>query len=161
IRDETGGVGGIFVTCLETTERVMAERRLRTLRQLSGAAPAINAALSLDDVLRLAAEQAREIIGAHQAVASLVLDHNWEHTTSVFSRSDKYAQQRGGNAWPYGPGIYSVVCQTNQSQRMTQAELEALPAWRDSSEATREPASARGWLAAPLIAHDGRNLGLI
>ncbi|HUR94839.1 MAG TPA: ATP-binding protein [Gemmatimonadales bacterium] len=34
IRDESGGVGGLLITCAETTERVVGERRLRTLRDL-------------------------------------------------------------------------------------------------------------------------------
>ncbi len=38
IRDESGGVGGILVTCTETTARVLAERRLRTLRELASQA---------------------------------------------------------------------------------------------------------------------------
>ena len=36
IRDESGGVGGVLVTCAEATERVVGERRLRTLRELGG-----------------------------------------------------------------------------------------------------------------------------
>jgi PAS domain S-box-containing protein len=35
IRDETGGVGGVFCAVTETTGRVVGERRLRTLRELS------------------------------------------------------------------------------------------------------------------------------
>ncbi|MDQ2901425.1 MAG: ATP-binding protein, partial [Acidobacteriota bacterium] len=38
IRDESGGVGGVFTPVHETTERVVGERRLRTLREL-GAQP--------------------------------------------------------------------------------------------------------------------------
>jgi signal transduction histidine kinase/CheY-like chemotaxis protein len=38
IRDETGGVGGLQVTCIETTDRVLGERRLQTLRALSAQA---------------------------------------------------------------------------------------------------------------------------
>ncbi|GFE71379.1 ATP-binding protein [Chroococcus sp. FPU101] len=34
VRDETGGVGGVFCACTETTERVIGERRLQTLRDL-------------------------------------------------------------------------------------------------------------------------------
>jgi PAS domain-containing protein len=34
IRDEIGGVGGIFCACDETTERVIGQRRLQTLRDL-------------------------------------------------------------------------------------------------------------------------------
>ncbi|WP_257451491.1 ATP-binding protein [Archangium lipolyticum] len=38
IRDETGGVGGIFLAVHETTGRVVGERRLRALKELSEAA---------------------------------------------------------------------------------------------------------------------------
>jgi PAS domain S-box-containing protein len=38
IYDETGGVGGMFCACTETTEAVLGERRLRTLNELSAAA---------------------------------------------------------------------------------------------------------------------------
>jgi len=40
IRDESGGVGGLLVTVAETTARVVAERRLRTLRDLAARAAA-------------------------------------------------------------------------------------------------------------------------
>jgi len=36
IRDETGGIGGLLIVCAETTDRVIGERRLRTLRDLGG-----------------------------------------------------------------------------------------------------------------------------
>ncbi|WP_239470569.1 ATP-binding protein [Archangium violaceum] len=35
IRDESGGIGGTFCACTETTERILSERRLQTLRELS------------------------------------------------------------------------------------------------------------------------------
>jgi PAS domain S-box-containing protein len=35
IRDESGGVGGTLVVCTETTQRVLGERRLRTLHDLA------------------------------------------------------------------------------------------------------------------------------
>lgn len=38
VRDETGGVGGIFCACIETTKQVLGERRLRTLRDLAAQA---------------------------------------------------------------------------------------------------------------------------
>ncbi|MCB0166181.1 MAG: PAS domain S-box protein [Anaerolineae bacterium] len=38
IRDESGGIGGVLVTCIETTARVLSERRLRTLRDLGAQA---------------------------------------------------------------------------------------------------------------------------
>jgi PAS domain S-box-containing protein len=35
IRDETGGIGGVFTAVTETTERVLSERRLATLSEIS------------------------------------------------------------------------------------------------------------------------------
>ncbi len=35
IRDETGGIGGVFTAVTETTARVLGERRMRTLRDLA------------------------------------------------------------------------------------------------------------------------------
>lgn len=47
VRDESGGVGGVFVTVTETTDRVLGERRLRTLRDLAaGAAEALEERLA-------------------------------------------------------------------------------------------------------------------
>jgi signal transduction histidine kinase/DNA-binding response OmpR family regulator len=37
IRDESGGSGGVFCACQETTERILGERRLKMLRELSEA----------------------------------------------------------------------------------------------------------------------------
>ncbi len=39
ISDETGGVGGVLTVIVETTERVLGERRLLTLRELGEAVP--------------------------------------------------------------------------------------------------------------------------
>jgi signal transduction histidine kinase/DNA-binding response OmpR family regulator len=40
IRDESGAVGGVFCAVHETTERVLSERRLRTLAELAARSPA-------------------------------------------------------------------------------------------------------------------------
>ena len=47
IRDETGGVGGMFCACTETTETVLGERRLRTLRDIATAGVGAKTALKL------------------------------------------------------------------------------------------------------------------
>jgi PAS domain S-box-containing protein len=53
IRDESGGIGGMFCACTETTVKVQGERRLKLLRDLA-AAPA--EARKLADACRLSAE---------------------------------------------------------------------------------------------------------
>jgi signal transduction histidine kinase len=45
--------------------------------------------------------------------------------------------------------------------RMTQEELLAHPLWRDFGEEGPHHPPMRGWLAAPLVASDGRNLGIL
>ena len=52
VRDESGGVGGVFCIVSETTRRVIGERRLRLLRDLGGIA---RQASSASDVLSTAA----------------------------------------------------------------------------------------------------------
>ncbi len=38
VRDESGEVGGVLITCVETTERVLGERRLNTLKDIGASA---------------------------------------------------------------------------------------------------------------------------
>jgi K+-sensing histidine kinase KdpD len=131
------------------------------MRQIADAALAINAILPVDEVLRLVVDQARSIIGAHQGVVNLVENGNWAESLMETSFSDKYAEWRDYDVTPDGSGIYALVCRHNQSMRLTQDDVIAHPAWRGfGSEAGSHP-PMRGWLAAPLIGRDGRNLGVI
>ncbi|HVY47230.1 MAG TPA: GAF domain-containing sensor histidine kinase, partial [Minicystis sp.] len=52
LRDDEGRVGGVLVLCQETTDRVLGERRLQTLR---GVAESANVAKTIDDVCDLVA----------------------------------------------------------------------------------------------------------
>ena len=62
---------------------------------------------------------------------------------------------------PDGSGIYAWLCEHNRAVRMTQAEFEAHPRWRRFGKHAKNHPPMRGWLAAPLIGREGRNLGLI
>ena len=133
-------------------------RQSRRLADLTRATAAINEATTPEHALRRLADAARTLIGAHQAVASLVADQDWTRATSATSLSEKYAAWRGRDGRPDG-GICSLVCRNNTVVRMTQAELEAHPAWRGRPAAEQPP--VRGWLAAPLRTAAGDNLGLV
>jgi PAS domain S-box-containing protein len=131
------------------------------LGKVADAGLAIHSAGSLDSVLRVAAEEARRILGAHQALASLSAGGNWSQAINTVALSEKYARWRADDTPPAGEEMYSVVCQTNRPLRLTQAELEAHPAWRNTGgEAGRQP-PLRGWMAAPFVSRGGKNLGLI
>jgi GAF domain-containing protein len=118
-------------------------------------------ARSLEELLSAVTENARELVGAHQAAASLVVGQRWSRALHAVSLSDKYAAWRGYDARPDGSGIYRLVCQLNRPMRLTQAELEMHPAWRRFGSAASRHPPMRGWLAAPLTTPDGRNLGVV
>jgi len=77
------------------------------------------------------------------------------------SISDKYAAWRSYDERPDGSGIYRLVCQVNRPMRLTQAELEAHPAWRGFGQAARRHPPMRSWLAAPLTGRHGQNIGVL
>jgi signal transduction histidine kinase/CheY-like chemotaxis protein len=111
--------------------------------------------------MRPLSEEARRVIGAHQAVSILITGNDWSKAINTIVLSDKYAAWRGYDARRTGEGIYSLVCRSNRPLRLTQAQFEAHPAWRNfSGEAGRHP-PLRGLLAAPFISRTGKNLGLI
>ena len=112
-------------------------------------------------ILRRACEAAQQAIGAHMAVASLTADTNFRQSLAAVLLSERYAAWRTYEVATDGSGIYRTVCRDNRTLRLTQAELEAHPDWRGlGDESTRHP-PLRGLLAVPLVASDGRNLGLI
>ncbi len=148
----------------EATRAQLFEQHRRAAelqRGLAEAALAINAAIGLETCLSIITEKARAIIGVHQTVTSMTVDHNWSQAITAISLSEKYAAWRGYTTKPDGSGIYAEVCRTNRPMRLTQAELTQHPLWRGfGKDADRHP-PIRGWLAAPLVGRDGRNLGIV
>jgi GAF domain-containing protein len=118
-------------------------------------------ATTVDQVLHLAAELARNLVGAHQGAATLIVADDWAHARKWFSLSSKYAQWFDYRAPAAGLGLHALVVTDQRPLRLTQAQLEAHPAWRGfSGEAGKHP-PMRGWLAVPLIGPDQRNYGLL
>ena len=149
----------------DVTERAELEeeqrRRGERLEQLAKASVRLNAAPTVEAALETATEAAREIVGAHQAVTSMTIDGTFAQAIVTVSLSDRYAEWRDYEGAPDGSGVYRLVCEQNHPMRLTQDELEAHPDWRGFGvQAGRHP-PMRGWLAAPLIARGGQNLGLI
>lgn len=165
MHDADGALLGFSKILRDMTSRKQEEqallRRTGQLRELAAASSRINAANSLDSVLRVITGEARQIIGAHQAVSSLTENQQWAQTISTVSLSDKYAQWRDYESPPTGAGIYSLVCRTNSPMRLSQAQLEAHEAWRGFSDEAGKHPPMRGWLAVPIIGRDGENVGLI
>jgi len=119
--------------CLDAGEiaRSLSDERRRSLalEGLVRFAVVINSAESIDEILQVAAREARELIGAHQAVASLNPGALYliDPAASAISLSEKYAQEAVvASSGRRGTWFSSLVCRLNQPMRLTQAELE----WR-------------------------------
>lgn len=165
IHDEAGrAIGTVLEVRATAEERARDAALARHSGQLQGlaeAALAIARAPDLPAMLHVITERARLIIGAHQAVISLTRGPDWSQAISAVALSDKYAAWRNYDRLPSGAGIYAWVCQVNRPARFTQDELEAHPRWRGFGEHQAEHPPMRGWLAVPIVARDGRNLGLV
>jgi signal transduction histidine kinase/ActR/RegA family two-component response regulator len=132
-------------------------RRALQLKGLTTAAVAMNS-LALEEALRVITDEAREIIGAHQAVTTLTAGHPGPPAVATVSLSDRYAAWRASPAADDGFGISSLMGSGDGVVRMTQAELEATDVFRGRSP---HAPPMRGWLAAPLVARKGGRVGLI
>jgi PAS domain S-box-containing protein len=113
------------------------------LVQVAAASLTIHSALSVDSVLRIITDEARRILDTHQAVSSI-----WEE--------GRRQKAEGSPDW----------LSSGKPMRLTQAELEAptqgIPGWLPSAFCLLPSGKPlRGWLAAPFVGRDGRNLGLI
>jgi PAS domain S-box-containing protein len=152
------GTRDVLLHAVETTAQVRARERVLALTRAS---LAVHSAPTLPDALRVITDEARRIVGAHQAITSMTRGEDWSQAINAVSLSEKYARWRDYTTAPDGSGIYAMVCEANRPVRMTQEELERHPRWRGFGPHAPEHPPMRGWLAAPLIGREGRNLGVI
>src|SRR6476661_3695697 len=97
----------VFVELYAKTEQVRRQaaslrQRATQLHKLTAASLSINSAMSMEKMLRVVTDTAREIIGAHRATTTMLPDSNWQHATTVVSASEKYAAWREGEHRPDG-----------------------------------------------------------
>lgn len=137
------------------------QRQAAQLRALAEISVATGTMTSVSDILDHVTAQARQIIGARQAVASLTVGSDWSQAITSVSLSQEYSARQDYDELPDGSGIYGLVCETNRPMRLTQQELEGHPRWRGFGASAAAPPPMNGWLAAPLVAHNGDNLGLV
>ena len=163
--DPVRGRAARFVVALDKTAQDKAEKEtqayLFTLQRAADAAQAITWHQTLEGTMQEIAEQARGVIGTHQAVVSLSMDGNPLQMTHALSLSEKYEPYRSLIKPADGSDIQAVVGESNRLMRMTQAELEAHPRWPGFGGHAGKHPPMRGWLAVPLIGKNGKNIGLL
>src|ERR1041385_6990939 len=80
-----------------------------------------------NQVLSVAVDVARELIGAHQAAIAIIVQRDWSSVRKFFSLSPKYADWASYKVPAKGFGIHNWMLEHNAPVRLTQAELEAHP----------------------------------
>ena len=145
----------------EAKEAARLERRQTQMsRQLSAfladASLVLDASESLEEMLRLVAEQARELVGAECCIATVTMEGQPRTAEAAsFDRADR--RWAGLVRWLDLFAIYRSIRTSGGSVRLAGDQLLEQPQF--GSAAGHPP--LQGWLAASLTALDGSELGAI
>jgi signal transduction histidine kinase/DNA-binding response OmpR family regulator len=135
--------------------------RAEQLHKLSQASLAIHSAMSLDKMLEVITDSARDIIGAHRASAVTAWDENWARCKKTLSLSPQLESARSQLAPANGLELRGLWLQLGRASRLTPQELQSHPAWQLLGRPIWNSLEAPDWLAAPLTGRDGRDMGLL
>jgi len=159
------GQPACFVVALNITARLKAEREVQdqlfTLQRAADGAQAIALHLNLDSMVQELAEQARGVIGAHQAAVSLTFDGESAMVVDALSLSSSYESRRDQVLLPHGSGIFASGSHRTRPARLSQAEVQLHPGWCQVGSPADRMQLLRGWLAVPLTGRDGRHVGVL
>jgi PAS domain S-box-containing protein len=130
------------------------QQRTAVLRSLAEAAVKINSVLALDSLLQMITDQARNIIGARQALTTLLPKGEWNRSVTCVSVAEGQAALEFAKE---SSEMFMLACNLNKPVRLhTGSRTNTWGPLRRAADAGHY-----GWLAAPLLTRDGRNLGLI
>ena len=150
----------------EAREAAIVEtRQAAILRQLSGFLADTSLALhvgdSLEEMLQLVAEQARELIGAECCLASVTVDDGPRGAIEAVSLSAARAEAAADTATTSLFKVSSLIDSAAAPARMTADELARHPPAQIFARLTGSDGPLRGRLVARLGGLDGRELGAI
>jgi CheY-like chemotaxis protein len=137
------------------------EQQTRHLRKLADAAVAINSTISLDEMLTVINESAREIIGAHEAETVITTRADLGLPERSRSFSEKYAGWAAEGRHTDLSPIWSFVVADASVVHMTKDEVQNSLVARGLSGIAQGHPLLEGWLAVPLVSRDHQTLGLI
>jgi GAF domain-containing protein len=112
-------------------------------------------------VISNSVELIRQLIPCHQSAIAIIIDKNWNYVRKYFSLSEKYAAWAHYNTSAVGYGIHHWILDQNKTIRLTQAELDTHPQWKNFGTENSKHPPMRGWLATPIVDRQGKNWGLI
>jgi signal transduction histidine kinase/DNA-binding response OmpR family regulator len=131
------------------------------LQELAKLAAHLSTAHDFISVIGFVTQIAREIVGAHAAVTRLTGETPERSLGLSVSWSDKYPAWRASQIRFGNLALDQLVCGVNRPQRLDERALNELPDARPAGVDAAHSPPMRGWLAAPLLGRNGRNLGLV
>jgi hypothetical protein len=146
----------------EAQEKALSERRhAAVLRQLSSfladSSLALDASASLEEVLQLVADHARELTGATWCTAAVDAPELRSEPIEVLAAEDSANVQIAREL----AALYNALQPGEGSIRLTQAQLATDPVRSALHGGSAPEPAVRNWLAASLRSLDGRDIGLI
>jgi len=150
----------VFVELFRKTQQTRTqadtlEYRARQLHRLTQASLAINSALSLERMLQVVTDLAREILDAEQAVAMAAPDLKWSSLRRAVSLAPDCPNAEARRVVRDEAALVGLLTDTPQAVRLARGPLPA--EWASRLDAS----ASAGWLAAPLTGRDGRPIGLL
>jgi hypothetical protein len=115
----------------------------------------------VDALLRRTCRLARALTGAEQAALKLWVDEDPAQARKYFNLSAKYASYRDYRVDPRGLGLHGLEVAPGEVIRLTQAQVEAHPAWQEFGDQAGKHPPMRGWLATAVCGEGGRRYGLL
>jgi GAF domain-containing protein len=115
----------------------------------------------VDALLRRTCRLARALTGAEQAALKLCVDEDATRARKYFSLSARYSAYHDFRVDPAGVGLHGIEIPPGEVIRLTQAEVEAHPAWQAFGDLADVHPPMRGWLATSVCGEDGRRYGLL
>jgi hypothetical protein len=157
----------VGVSFVEERERVIREQQaaireraamLHRLSTFMADASLLDAPGSLEEILQLVAEHARELVAAERCRVEIRLPDG----TMLAAHAEAAPGTDSVSVAPADvAALYAAVAPGRRSLRMSSAELAAEPARRALEGAGDRVRSMSSWLVASLCAPDGKDVGLI
>ncbi|MDQ2970026.1 MAG: response regulator [Acidobacteriota bacterium] len=154
----------VFVELFRKTAQIQQqarslEQKALQLQRLTEASLSINSALSPDEMLRVVTDMARDMLGAHQAVAVAAVDQKWVQPNAAVSLSSRYEAGGERAVLRDRTALLAFLSQVRRTVRIRRGSPETSTPWEGLLASDRP--FRLGWLAAPLSGRDRRHLGLI
>jgi signal transduction histidine kinase/ActR/RegA family two-component response regulator len=152
----------IKATQEELSDVLERERsRAAVMSRLASASKSMNAILSMESIARILCEEARIILDASVSMVTLLPKEGDNREVAIVSPSAHDGRFRSYLESPIGLKLGGLACGTGRPTRLAPDNMDMVVAWAALQESGQRLPEAGGWLAAPLLNHDGKNIGLI